>query len=1123
LHGIADEHMSAGVSQALAGRASTVTFATLQELTTCAIFVAVAVAGSGGRQAAALETIGALTMLSVHLFGRFRLYHDGDLLAGFDSRRMQSLLALLLLNRATLQPRSQVAFLLWPDSTETHAYASLRSLLHELRRCLPDSDDYLHVTSATIGFLPGATVKLDVEEFEGSLARAGQADGGGWVRAELDRAVTLYEGDLLPTCYEDWMTAERQRLRDLFLSALDRLVQLVEAERNYESAIHYAQSLFRHDPLNERACRHLMRLYALLGDRASALRVYYSCATGIKRELDVEPEAATQEAYHLLLAAGTRGTPSIPPAGSAAPAPAKGLIGRVREWEQLQACWLKALAGEAHLVLLVGEAGIGKTRLAEELCEWAERQGIATARARGYPATRDLALAPAVAWLRARPLPSLDKVWLQELKRLLPELRPPHAYGTTASSPADAWQRRRLFDALVRALSATQPQLLMLDDLQWCDPDTLDWLGYLLQQDARARCLVVCTLRSGEVEPNSPAAQTLTMLRSRGLVAEIDLSPLNETETSELGCRIAGRELDAASAARLFGQTEGNPLFVVETMRTEMEARSSGLPARSPTIQAIIQERFGRLSPEAHNLAGLAAVIGREFNFQVLAQACDEPEATLIRALEELWQRRIIREQGVGRYDFSHDRLREEAYAGLSDARRRSWHRRVAETLQVAYADDLDTVSVQMAAHYDQAGLAAQAIPCYRRAADVAQRVYAHQDAIAYIQRALALLAAVPAGRRDPQTNAELAERLGDILLLSRETERARAAYMDAYAALPDIQTLWCARLHRKIGATWNAENCYAEALRSYRLAEATLGIVPDGSSDQDPPQPVERWQEWLQIQQELMTVYYYRDQPDQMDASALSVEPVVAQFGTPAQRTAYYQVLLLRNLRRNRYVISEETLGYARASLAAQKELDNPNDLALAHFQLGFALLWHGSLQAAEEELRTSLDLAERVGDITVQARCLTYLTTLYRKQDRPVEATELAARSLAVAAGAHMPEYIAAARANQAWLAWRAGDLATAEVEARAALEQWLEGQQVYPFHWTALWPLIATVAARNDIEAGVEYARALLEPTQLPLPDGLTSILESAIRILEQDESAAGALLRQALEWAQSMRYL
>jgi DNA-binding SARP family transcriptional activator len=701
--------------------------------------------------------------LHIHLLGDFRLAHGDEAVTKVNTPRLQSLLAYLVLHRDAPQSRRHMAFLLWLDSTEAQALTNLRNLLHLLRHALPDADRFLQVDAQTLQWRPDGPFALDVTEFESALARAGRAEQAGdnaALRTALEEAVDLYRGDLLPSCYDDWIRPERERLQQAFVKALEQLIHLLEEQRDYRTAIGHAQRLLRHDALHEATYRRLMRLHALTGDRASALRAYHTCATVLQRELGMEPSPATREAYERLLQAD--GLPAPAPTRPAELVAVSPLVGRHQEWAQLRRAWRAAAAGRAeaaggagtaggpHFVLVTGETGVGKTRLAEELMQWAKRQGIATAAARCYAAEGELVYAPVAAWLRARPLPRLAPVWRSEISRLLPELLVEQPDLPRPGPLTEAWQRQRFFEALARAiLGGSQPLLLLIDALQWCDRETLEWLRYLLRFDPQARLLVVGTCRLEEMGEDHPMAPLLQALRQGGQLTEIEPSLLDEAGTAALAAKVAGQELDPDLTTCLYRETEGNPLFVVETVRmgllagasepgagdgeTADNADRSGrqhpgavcLPRPLPSrMQAAIEARLAQLSAPAHELVELAATVGRQFNFAVLARASDLDEGTLVRALDELWQRRIVREQGADAYDFSHDKLREVAYAGLSGARQRWLHRRVAQALEEAYAGDLDPVSAQVAAHYERAGQPEQAIPYYQRAAEVARRIY---------------------------------------------------------------------------------------------------------------------------------------------------------------------------------------------------------------------------------------------------------------------------------------------------------------------------------------------------------------------------------------------------------------
>lgn len=178
--------------------------------------------------------------LHIQLLGDFRLTYGEEAVTSVNTTRLQSLLAYLVLHRSAPQPRQHLAFLFWPDSTEAQARSNLRTLLTRLRHGLPDADRFLHVDTQTLQWQPEAPFTLDVAEFEAALARADRAERAGnrtGTRMALERAVDQYHGDLLPGLYDDWILEERERLRQTFSEALERLMLLVEHQRDYAAAI----------------------------------------------------------------------------------------------------------------------------------------------------------------------------------------------------------------------------------------------------------------------------------------------------------------------------------------------------------------------------------------------------------------------------------------------------------------------------------------------------------------------------------------------------------------------------------------------------------------------------------------------------------------------------------------------------------------------------------------------------------------------------------------------------------------------------------------------------------------------------------------------------------------------
>ncbi len=677
--------------------------------------------------------------LHVSLLGDFRLVYGERPVTSVNTPRLQALLAYLVLHRDAPQSRSHLAFLFWPDTNEAQAFTNLRNLLHKLRQALLDPDLFFDADGHTVVWRRDAPYTLDIAAFD-TLAQSA-------ARADLEQAVALYRGDLLPSCYDDWIVPERDRRQQTVTHALVRLIEALEADRDYKAAIGYGLRLRQLDPCNEDAHRTLMRLHAANQDRASVLRAYHTCVKSLKDELGADPSPETRELYERLLQ-----NAAAPPL-TFTPQDEPTLVGRQREWQTLLATWRAAASGIPGWVTLTGEAGIGKTRLAEELLTWAGRQGITVAAARCYEAEGALAYAPVVAWLRSPALHArlsvLEPVWAVEAARLLPELLTERPGLARPKPTGEVAQRQRLFEALARGtLERGKPLLLLLDDMQWCDRDTLEWLHFLLRFDPRGRLLILGTAWSENAADNPQLHALFAALRRDAQLTEIPLAPLSAAETASLAVQMSQQPLPSEQLVRLYRETEGNPLFVVETMRSGLvmggQAGPAGEAANSlplpPRVHGVLQARLAQLSAPARQLAGLAAAIGREFTLPILARICEQDEDGLVRSLDELWQRRIVADatgQSAEAYDFTHDKLREVAYNSLSAARRRLLHRRIAAAFEAVYQNQLDPVSGQMATHYELAGLFDQAVLCYQRGAEGARQVYANGDAIRYYRRTL--------------------------------------------------------------------------------------------------------------------------------------------------------------------------------------------------------------------------------------------------------------------------------------------------------------------------------------------------------------------------------------------------
>lgn len=723
--------------------------------------------------------------LKVRLLGEFQINYDGQSIAAIDSVRLQSLCAYLASRPEIPQSRAKLAFSFWPDSTEKQALTNLRHLLHKLRHALPEPERFIHVDAKSIHWRVDPDFSCDVSTFEKHLKLTAESNQKGDISSTLSHlsaAIEIYQGDFLPGQYDDWVENERERLRQEYTKALRSLVQIHEDRRDYNAAIDIARRWSTHEPSHEAAHFKLMSLYALAGDRAAALETYQRCETILNDELGVEPSRETQELRQSLREgigdSEASSSTDIPTSSSLLQ-----LQGRQEEWRQLKDLWTNVRTKGAHLVSLNGEAGIGKTRLAEELCYWVEAQGGSIARSRSYSAEGRLAYAPAMQWLRAPCLfphiSNLDTEWQREVSRIMPELKNELSDSKEETSPKPpTLQRQHLFEALSRALLASgKPLLLLLDDMQWTDEETLQWLAFLFRFAPKAKLLVVGTIRQEEIDSNPSLRDFLLDMRREDFASETILGPLQHSETLSIAESIAGRSLSSSEASRLHDETEGNPLFVVESVRAGMENDERGfsrLPdpfevkQLAPKVQAVIAKRFSLLTDDSRELVNVAAIMGREFSFEALIEVWEQNEDTGAEALDELLRHRIVEEREQSLYDFTHDKLREVAYAEIASHRKRILHRKTAECLERFSLGLSNSGLSQIAGHFEQAGKHEKAAHFYRKSAENALQVHAEQEAARLYQRALDLIDKLPDGKNRDELELQLSSDLGTVLVAVR-------------------------------------------------------------------------------------------------------------------------------------------------------------------------------------------------------------------------------------------------------------------------------------------------------------------------------------------------------------------
>ncbi|QBI19303.1 SARP family transcriptional regulator [Egibacter rhizosphaerae] len=700
-------------------------------------------------------------MLEVNLLGEQRVALDGTLIEELRSPRTLGVLAYLAVHEGAPQLRQHLAGVFWPDTSDAQARTNLRRELHRLRGALPDLDQWLVIDPTSVCWRAEAPGTVDVVVFQRAAAEAEAAAAAGddaGFRIAADGAVRAYDGELLPAFYDDWVLAERERLHRVCITLLERLVATHTERGDTATALLHARHRVELEPLEEAGYRTVMTLEAETGDRAAALRTFHRCAAVLARELGIQPSPETLTVYEELVARSVAPVPAAPEWRADVP-----LVGRADELARLHGDWGQTTT-QPHMVLVAGEAGVGKTRVAAEFAEAVDRGGGRVARARCFPSRGRLALAPVAEWLRApglhRDLSELDRESRVAVGRLLPELGAEADEGRPEPL-ADAWRRRHFFEGLASAvLAVPEATLLVLDDLQWCDGETLAWLEILLHATVDAPLLVLATLRSEELADHPDLAAWCRRLRAEGILRDLELTPLSADETADLVEMLRGLPLPREDRHRLQADTGGFPLLMVESSRHG--------PHRSARVDAVLAGRLAQLGPEADELVGLASTVGRDFSFELLAAAGDFDDATLIAAIDELWRRRLLREHSSTTFDFTHDLLRDAAYARLTPPHRKLWHRRVAVALEQLYGDRLESVAAELAEQWEQGGQAERAIRYHTIAADAATAVFALDDAVRHYDRALELLADVPPSSSRDRWELEVREALVPPLLARR-------------------------------------------------------------------------------------------------------------------------------------------------------------------------------------------------------------------------------------------------------------------------------------------------------------------------------------------------------------------
>ncbi len=958
----------------------------------------------------------------------------------------RTLLAYLLVFRQQPHSRVVLAGRLWPDVPETRARHSLRHAIWRINWGLPG---LLQADSDIVGISPQARLWTDVVEFT-DLLKPHLTDLASWsipkahhfsrARADLHRAIQLYRGDLLEGFYEDWVLVERDRLREMYLRALERVIQMEKLVEGYKQALVAAQALAGADPLRESAHREIMRLHSLLDRPEAALDQFDTCSQILADELGVQPEIATvQLAREIAGRAGQAAIPHLPvdpqPIGSldVAHFSTLPLVGRKSERAELVALVDATCKGALGLVLVEGEAGVGKTRLLQEVARDAGWRGAQVLWGKGkeLEATSPYgplleALNSGLSPLRANQIARLlqdipgdaeprqagESIWLQVLYSLLPALASalPSAKVSRPAPLEPAQEHARLVEALSHLLSAwgwITPLVLILEDLHWADRDTLDTLLHLAEQlptwcgygetarlgqsgsdDTLGGVLIVGSYRGEEARAKPGIWERLRELDRRGLHGRLVLSRLDAAVSSELVCRSLGTDQAAPLfEARLYRETDGNPLFVLETLRylhgegllrrdqdgnwctpfDEITTDYAELPL-SPVVEHIIERRLARLSPGLRLVLNVAAVLGNRFDFTTLAAVAGLDAPAALAALTVLIQQGFV-EETAREYHFHHDKVRLVAYDDLSIEERVRLHRQAAQTIEKMQPDEVE----MLAYHLTCGQVWDRAIHYHQLAAENARAAHAYAIVVEHLDTAIQLL-------DQPDNQADMEEKRYD-LLAAREValdvlgeREAQAADLEAMLQLAHDDMLRRAHVQCRRAEMLANLSRYDEAEAAAREALALVENRDCGSAQAAA----------LIV---LGSTFTRRGQPGQgIPYLRRAVEIFQEEMYLPQIARAHYFLAATLSF----YEQRSEAQAEAELSLTLYEGLQDRHGQAQALGALGVTSMEQGEIEASVVYYSQALQIAREIGCRHEEARMLLNLGIAFWMMGRAAQALQ-------------------------------------------------------------------------------------------------------------------------------------
>ena len=835
------------------------------------------------------------------------------------------------------------------------------------------------------------------------------------------------------------------------------------------------------------------------------------------------------------------------------------LVGRDHEVWELGKALREATAGNGSAVFIVGEPGLGKTRLVQEcrnrfmgwvgagtgrLPLWLEGHCASYAGSTPYGLYQQLlsawtGVAPeegegAVASALARATRAVFGTATPHHAFLahMMGVRPDPASAEVAEMAPEGLQRAifAAVSALVSRLAERGPTVLALEDLHWADPTSLRLTAALAAVARDAPLLLIATWRP-EPDPGVSALEADLETSPGCRLRRVELSPLSHEAERHLAQSILGHDAPGDAVAAVRANVEGNPLFLEERFSSLVE--TGALVRRGSSwwldtaavgeipgaLERMTRARVDRLASLPRDTIIAASVLGAEFPISAL-EALSVGEQQMTAGVAELCQAGLlteVRRMPEPAYRFRHTLIQEAIYQGLLRTQRRQLHARVAWGLESASSQRLEELAAILGHHFALAEETERAVHYLAMAGAHAASHFANDEAVASYRRALQIVDRNDGRQSMANEATELRRKLAEVFWRCSRFEEARETLQSALGLVDLQQPLQAAQLLTRLGRVEVEDYNYNAAMAAFDAADELLGENPE---DRD-----QEWVDlWLEVQVDgRANLHYWYSEPERGLAVLSRARPIVEARGSLTSKTAFWVQFAIQRARETRYRIDDEILAILRHALSLARQGVGQHDLAAAIATLGEFLVWSGDLDEAEGTLKAALAIGERIGDPFRRSDCLCHLNHVaFRRHD--IEAVRcLSSQALDAAIKGNYPMYIASALAGSAWVAWKDARPDDVVALASEALALWGSLSVTYHFKGFCLWPLVSVHLSAGRIAEAVDVGCRILEPPQIRLPDELESVVKVAKWAWNAGEAELAAReLEKSVELASRFRY-